>query len=272
MSTSYNVQNALYRASEASRRALLDPGSGGTIVVVPNDLCYVTLTSTGARTLQAAANVAVGTSVLCISQATTPSVNGIDVADGESIEFKVTVDSSAANQWVVTRHHKTHTTNIQLSSLRVHDAFATNLPSTAAADDLGLVLGTYGTNRTEVHYGDAAAGTISRLAACLVTVPADYRPGTALSVVVPWTRDNAAQVSATVDIEVWREAAPTVDINSTAAVDINGAASGTATFVLTTTSVVPGEQLKIRITGAADDTGGAASDHALLGLAFSYVS
>lgn len=282
--TAYNIQSKLSKARRGDRTKVADPGDAGTIKAQNVDRAVCVVTGGTTRSLEAAARYSEGASILVISQTSSITVNSQALADGEHAEFIVTLDSNGAKQWVTslstniqdelntieTYLERAKTVHIPLSSLRVHDAFATNLPSTAGNDDLGLVLGTYGTNRTEVHYGDAATGTISRLAALLATVPQDYVAGEAMSIVIPFTRDNAAEVSATVDIEVWREAAPTVDINSTAAVDINAAASGTATFVLTPTNLVPGEQVKIRITGAADDTGGAASDHALLGLAWSY--
>lgn len=143
---------------------------------------------------------------------------------------------------------------IPLYDWRVHDAPATVLPVYADddSDDLQVVTPTIGTTAVTLRAGVTAA-TVTKEAIAQVPIPTDYVAGSAISIVIPWTRADAATTSSTLDVTVFRVAAPTVDIQSTAAQDINAAASGTATFVLTPTALVPGEQVLINLLVAVND-------------------
>lgn len=101
MATAYNLRNKMYASGSAGRASRLDPGSAGTLVVTPVDRATCVLSGAGARTLEAAAGVPVGTSILCMSQTNAITVNGMTINSGEYVEFTVTKDSSGANQWAV---------------------------------------------------------------------------------------------------------------------------------------------------------------------------
>lgn len=118
MTTPYSVRNAIERSANAKRQFVLDPGSGGTIKVAHQDLNVVRMDTSGARTLQAATSVAVGTVVLAVSTVLPTytgggasnvtlvngvTVNGIIVQPGSGVHFQVVLDSStpAVNQWEV---------------------------------------------------------------------------------------------------------------------------------------------------------------------------
>jgi len=60
------------------------------------------MTGAGTRTLEAAAGVGLGTSVLCLSQTAAVVVAGavsVTIGDGEWVEFVVVKDSSGAHEW-----------------------------------------------------------------------------------------------------------------------------------------------------------------------------
>jgi hypothetical protein len=144
--------------------------------------------------------------------------------------------------------------NIPLSDAKTWDNRAVNIPLTPATDDLGLVTGTFLTDAHKLSSASAAAD-VTRKAGFAVKVPNDYSAGAAIALVAAWTRLGIADVTMTLDAEVVRMAAPTVDIQTIAAASVNGAASGTTTFTLTPTNVVPGEVLNIVMTIAVDTTG-----------------
>lgn len=102
MTTAYNIRNALARSGSAKRQFIADPGAGGTVKVYPQDLNVLQIDSTGARTLQAAAQVPVGTQVLACATSSGVTVNGFAISDGGAVEFTVVLNASAANAWRVT--------------------------------------------------------------------------------------------------------------------------------------------------------------------------
>lgn len=142
---------------------------------------------------------------------------------------------------------------------RVHDALGTLLSVGAgSSDDLGITVGVIGTSAASLNatVDDASA---TQEGVILYRVPEDYVDGGDLTLSVDFTRTAAADMTATLDAEVYREAAPSTDICGTASGsgDINSAASGTITFTITGTNVAAGELLNIRLAAAIDDSGGA---------------
>lgn len=99
--TPYNYSASVGRALDAGAVDLLDPGAGGTVTVAPKGVGILVIDTTGARTLQAAAGVDVGSRVLAIVTAASVTVNGTAVGDGEYAEFLVTLNASGANQWSI---------------------------------------------------------------------------------------------------------------------------------------------------------------------------
>ena len=65
--------------------------------------------------------------------------------------------------------------NVPWTIWRVFDAVGTNLPGTAANDDLALVGGTHGTNHISIQAGDiGAAGSSTRKARGVIQLPWNY--------------------------------------------------------------------------------------------------
>ena len=85
---------------------------------------------------------------------------------------------SAQNRSSVLRQDPLAIFPVPFTSLRVWDAFATNLPGTAATDDLALIGGTFGTSHPTIEAGDLkAAGATTRYARFQVKLPECYDSG-----------------------------------------------------------------------------------------------
>lgn len=254
--TPYNQHQNLLRADAAGRQFLLDPGSGGTVKVAPNADCVLLMATTGARTLQAAAQLPVGTRLLALATTTGVTVNSYGVGIGEFAEFRVTLTSANANQWTLVNASALaaqlgdQNLSIPLSQFRTWDAMQTALPGTAANDDLGLVTGTWLTDapilRTIVN-----SGTSTVRAGLLFPVPLDYQNADPTVVRVPYTTVVAPTSTATLDLEIVRVVAPTVDIVSTNANDVAAVNAADAVFVLNPANLVAGEMLFARVSIAS---------------------
>jgi hypothetical protein len=144
---------------------------------------------------------------------------------------------------------------IPLSTLRVWDAPATNVVATTGAnDDLALVYNTFGTAAPTVESGDSKAATTTRRVGFQIAVPECYVAGeTATMRLKAGMKTTVSDTTATIDLEVYRCAAPTVDICATAATTINSLTAANKDFTLTPTNLVPGEMLDCRVTIAIVD-------------------
>jgi hypothetical protein len=144
---------------------------------------------------------------------------------------------------------------IDLTLGRVHDAVQTPLPASAANDDLAVIAGTFGTDAVGLQTIDFKAANTTAYARFRVAVPVEYVAGETITL-----RINGGMVTTvsdgtcTVDAQVYRAAAPTVDICATAAQTINSLTAGNDDFTLTPTNVVPGDILDIRLAIAGADT------------------
>lgn len=148
--------------------------------------------------------------------------------------------------------------SIPLTSFRTWDAIATNLPGTAAADDLGLDDGTFGTAHPHLTAGDLkAAGATSRYARVLVQIPAEYDDGETCNLLVhAGMLTTVADTSCTVDVECYRADEDTTisaDLCSTSSQSMNSLTFSDLTFTLTPTTFTSGDTLDIRITVACND-------------------
>ena len=268
MTTAYNFRNKMYRSSAADRAARLDPGAGGTIIVTPVDRATVKLVGAGLRTLEAAANIGVGTSILVIS-----ATDGVTVSDGSSTVYMnanewgvahVVENTAGTHSWVLFNASTQNNTNIELpiADARVHDAAGTLLTVAAGAtDDMGINAGTYGTTGLTLNSLDVGGGGETFYARFPnVIVPTNYIQGQVLSLVANVTEVVACGTSATLDFECYRSAdAPATDLVATAVQSIVGATATDYVFTLTSTAIQAGDRLDIRVktvlTNAAGDRG-----------------
>jgi hypothetical protein len=146
---------------------------------------------------------------------------------------------------------------VPLTDLRVWDALATNLPGTAAADDLALIGGTFGTNSPTIRTSDAKATTVTQRARFLVALPTEYVAGqTVLIRAHAGMITTISDTTATVDFECYKsddESGISADLVTTSATTINSLTDADKDFVVTATSLEPGDTLDIRVTIAITD-------------------
>lgn len=148
---------------------------------------------------------------------------------------------------------------IPLSDLRVWDALATNLPGTASSDDLALNSGTFGTTGPTIRTDDVKNTTTTRYARLQIRLPAEYdSAGTVQIRVSGGMVTTVASSSATVDIEAYKlnktVAALSSDLVSTSAQSINSLTFADKDFTVTSSGLVSGDILDVRLTIAVSDT------------------
>jgi hypothetical protein len=125
-----------------------------------------------------------------------------------------------------------------------------------SADDLMFTLGTLGATAPKLTATDFGGTSATQKARYRWVVPVEYVAGQTLNVkVTGLTGTTIADTSSTVDLNVYRQAAPSVDICATAAQTINSLTAVDVTFTLTPTNVVPGDILDILLTYAGVDAG-----------------
>jgi hypothetical protein len=141
---------------------------------------------------------------------------------------------------------------------RVWDAITTSLPSAGAADDLGLIGGTFGTDVPSLQTGDVKTLTTTRYARCQIRLPPEYQAGAAVTIRChAGMKTTVAGTSATLDLEVYRSGKELVvsgsDLYAGAAQSINSTTLADKDFPLTATSLLPGDMLDIRLAIATVD-------------------
>ena len=147
---------------------------------------------------------------------------------------------------------------LPLTQFRTWDALATNLPGTAATDDLALDNATFGTGSPHLTAGDLkAAGATSRYARAHVVIPMEYDDGETCNLRVhAGMLTTVADTTCTVDVECYRsdeETGISADLCTTAATTMNSLTFADVDFTLTPTTFVSGDTLDIRITIACND-------------------
>lgn len=160
---------------------------------------------------------------------------------------------------------------VPYTAYRVWDAPHTNALGAPSGDDLAIVYNTFGTLPPSIETGDVkAAGTTTRRIGFQIMVPPEYVAGQGANVTInAGMKTTVADGSATVDIEAFRLAAPTVDIVSTAPQSINSLSPSDKVFALIPTNLVPGDILDCRISIAVTD---AATATAVIGKIYSVIS
>lgn len=154
---------------------------------------------------------------------------------------------------------------LPLENFRVWDAYHTTLPTIGAADDLGLATGTFGTDLPYLKTQDMnAANAVTEYARTMFTLPPEYTAGSTIYLrLAAGMLSAVASVSATVDAEVYVSARNThktgSDLVTTSAQSCNSTTYSELTFTLTSTSLIAGSVLDIRLTFALNSA--TASSH-----------
>ena len=150
---------------------------------------------------------------------------------------------------------------IPFTELRVHDALTSLLPSSAGTDDLGLLSGTFGTDAPTVTAGDLkAAGSTTRYARFLFGMPAEYDDNETVKIrCKAGMETTVADTSCVLDVEayLWSEdgtlnGSPT-DLYTGATQSMNSLTSANLDYQLTSTSLVSGSIIDVRIAVICND-------------------
>ncbi len=147
---------------------------------------------------------------------------------------------------------------IRLDSLRVWDAYHTNLPGTAANDDLALSGGTFGTSAPVVTAGDCKAlGAVTRYARFQVQLPATYESAETVSLAIAaGMATTIADTTCTIDVQAYKiDRAGSIgsDLCATAATTINSLVFAEKSFTITSSGLVAGDVLDVRVAIAVND-------------------
>lgn len=101
--TPYNVLQAMYRALNAKRQEIVDPGSGGTVRFFPVDFPVLRCTTAGTRTLDAATNYGVGEQVTVMSTIAGVVISASSISytlnAGDWLSLTVTLGPAGTNVW-----------------------------------------------------------------------------------------------------------------------------------------------------------------------------
>jgi hypothetical protein len=161
---------------------------------------------------------------------------------------------------------------IPMDIWRIHDAYATLLTDSPATDDLGLVGGTFGTNAPSLQTDDfGGAHDAHYYARGEVVLPAEYEAGATVTIRLhAGMLTNVADQECTVDLLVYKsdeDATSTGDLCATDAEtdNMNSLVFADIDFVITPTTLSPGDLLDVKIDLLADDDGDAGTMIACIG-------
>lgn len=149
---------------------------------------------------------------------------------------------------------------IPLTSLRVHDAYQTVLPGTAASDDLALLGTAFGTSAPTVVTSDLKATTGTQYARFEAMLPECYQAGqTVVLRAFAGMKTTQSDGTATIDFVAYKKTGDGGitggDIVATAATSINDSTTNSARdFQVTASTLSPGDILDCRVAIAITDS------------------
>jgi hypothetical protein len=146
---------------------------------------------------------------------------------------------------------------VSLADARVWDAVQTILPSAAASDDLGLVLGAWGTNPVRITAGNVRTlGATTRRLYVAIPIPDNYEDGQTIQLRIRAKMETTvADVACTIDAEAYVGADGSLgaDLVTTAAQSMNSLSAASYDFTINATGVDPGDLLEVRLSIASND-------------------
>lgn len=189
------------------------------------------------------------------------------ILSGETLDIRGIIDMSAAQEIKVNdgewnrsklAEEPLNEQVVELTSLRVWDDLAALLPGTAAADDMAIIEGAWGTDAPTVQTSDAKATSVTQRFGYQIRLGDEYIAGSDVRIriragMITTISDGAA----TVDVEVYahdQDGGVGPDLCATAAQSINSLTKANKDFTITSTSLAPGDLLSVRVTVAITDT------------------
>ena len=154
---------------------------------------------------------------------------------------------------------------ICMEEFRIFDS-ASNavLPNAAAADDLGLYLGTFGTDDFTIRTSDSQSATTTQKARFRLCIPMEYESGTKFNITFfAGMLTTIADTSATIDLELYKKnnADGTVgsDLVTTTAIDINSLTLAARSFTINSVGFQNGDELTGQVTISIVDGAGSSA-------------
>jgi hypothetical protein len=136
---------------------------------------------------------------------------------------------------------------------------ATNLPTAAANDDMGLVIGTPGTDVSTLQGVDFGGTSTDEKCSFEYELPAEYDAGNTITLRIRAAMlTTIADAPTTVDVNCYksdRDGAASSDLCATAAQSINSLTPANLDFTITPTGLAAGDRLVFVLTFAGSDTG-----------------
>lgn len=171
------------------------------------------------------------------------------------------VSNSAGLETVKLETRTSQVFPIPLTAGKVWDGVNSNLPGTAAADDLAIVTGTWGTDAPTVQAGDIGGAASTRYGLWEVPVPQNYRDGNTFIIRLRGGMlTTVADTSCTVDLEIYKadgSGAVGSDLCQTSAATMNSTTFANIDFTVDSSAIDPGDRLLVRLAIAYSDTGDA---------------
>lgn len=148
---------------------------------------------------------------------------------------------------------------INLADFRVWNAAGTVLPGTPASDDLGISHGTWGTHAWKLTTGDLKNTTTTMYGRVMFALPPEYVAGETVKIRISGGMETTvASASTTVDVELYKsDRDGTIggsDLCATAAQSINSLTFADKDFTITSTALLPGDTLDMRIAVTVTDS------------------
>lgn len=150
---------------------------------------------------------------------------------------------------------------IPLTAMRVWDAFTSLLPSTAADDDMALIMGTPGTNAPTLQGVDFGGTTSDEKCGFEFVLPAEYDDAESVQVRVRAAMNTTvADTSCTIGTQCWSnddDGTVSANLCTTSAQSMNSLTVANYDFAITSTSLSTGDSLQIVLAFAGTDSGNA---------------
>lgn len=147
---------------------------------------------------------------------------------------------------------------VHLTDLRVWDAPQSLLPTTPGTDDLGVIVGTFGTDAPTVQTGDMKASSATRYARFFFMLPPEYDPGQTITCrISAGMLTTIADVQAIIDMEIYkhdREGGIGSDLCGTAFQNMNSLTFDDYDFDVVNTGLVAGDVLDCRVIVYVEDS------------------
>lgn len=147
---------------------------------------------------------------------------------------------------------------ISLIDARVHDAPLSVLAAAATADDLGIAVGTFGTNAISLLSSDGASTTVTQYARFpTVKLPPNYETGESVKIRVHVDMATVSDTTATVDVQAYKSnenAGVGSDLVTTSATSCNSTTESDKDFGINASGLVAGDELDVRIAVAITDS------------------